>query len=213
MRQALSRVFLKPHISFHFERDSLQVEIETGRLFICSYRDSDFENCVSLYSDKEITKYFDYGNARTRNEVTAIVQEKAIKYFSQGKPFGLFSIFRKNDMAFIGQIDLLPSEEPGVLEIGFILHKQYQNQGFCTEAAKALIFEYVEELNSKAFKYNGIPISKIIATVHPENKSSRKLLQKIGMTLNKIQERFGNIRLWYSIQPLLRVKSQKNGSR
>ncbi|MGH2611414.1 MAG: GNAT family N-acetyltransferase [Rhabdochlamydiaceae bacterium] len=213
MRQALPRIFLKPHISFHFLLDTLQIKMETERLFICSYRDSDFEDCVSLYSNKEITKYFDYGKARTRHEVTSLIREKGSKYFSRGKPFGLFSIFRKNDMAFIGQIDLLPSDKEGVLEIGFILHKQYQNQGFCTEAVKALIFDYIEELNYRGFTCKELPINKVIATVHPENKSSIRILQKVGMVLDKIQERFNNPRLWYSISTPLRIKNQKTGSR
>ena len=191
----------KPLVYFNLSFGRLNVEIETKRLLICSYKDDDFESCFRLYSNKTLTKYFDNGKPRTEIEVKKLICEKADKYFSFGKPFGLFSIFHKKTMDFIGQIDLLPTDEPGIAEIGFILHEQYQNQGFCTEAVNAVVFDYIGKIN-ECFECNELPISKIIATAHPQNLSSRKVLEKIGMTLDKVKERFGNPRLWYSL-PLI----------
>ena len=212
MHQALNNCLLKPYISFRFSPNHLQVEIETERLSIQSYKDIDFEKCISLYGNEAITKYFDHGKARSKLEVENLIFEKGKKYFCEGKPFGLFSIFHKQNMAFIGQIDFLPAEELGVAEIGFILREQYHDQGFCSEAVKAIIFDYVEALNNRDFECEELPISKVMATVHPKNQSSRKVLQKAGMTRDKIQERFGQPRLWYSIPVSLIIKNPKAGS-
>lgn len=212
MHQALDNYLLNPSISFRFSSKHLQIEIETERLFIQSYEDTAFENCISLYGDGAITKYFDHGKARNKFEVENLIFEKGKKYFSEGKPFGLFSIFHKETMAFIGLVDFLPLEELGVAEIGFILHKQHHNQGFCSEVVKAIIFDYVETINNRNFECDELPISKVMATVHPKNQSSRKVLQKAGMTLDKIQERFGQPRLWYSILVPLIIKNSKAGS-
>ncbi|MBI3258991.1 MAG: GNAT family N-acetyltransferase [Ignavibacteriae bacterium] len=199
MHPTFDNCSVKPYISFRFISNCLQVEIETDRLFIRSYKPNDFENCISLYGNEAITKYFDYGKVRNELEIKNLIIEKGYRYFSKGKPFGLFSIFQKKSMAFIGQIDFLPSEELGAAEIGFILHEQYHNQGFCSEAVKVIIFDYVEMLNNRGFECDELPISKVIATVHPKNQPSKKVLQNVGMTLDKIQERFGQPRLWYSI--------------
>lgn len=211
MQTSINSFFLKPRVSFYFLFDSLNVEIETERLFIHSYRENDFENCLTLYGDEGLTKYFDHGKARKKYEIEELVLKKGSKYFIEGKPFGLFSIFCKKGMAFIGQIDLLPAEEAGSAEIGFILHEQYQNQGFCTEAVEAFLFEYMEELNFRGPRCVELPINKVIATVHPLNQPSKRILQKVGMTFDKIQERFGNPRLWYSMPTTFAAKSQKIG--
>jgi trans-aconitate 2-methyltransferase len=208
MRSISDDCFLKPLISFQCAFDSLHVEIETERLFMRSYQDSDFDNCVHLYGNDAITGYFDHGKARTELEVRDLIREKGNKYFNQGKPFGLFSIFHKSSVNFIGQIDLLPISELGIAEIGFILHEQYHNQGFCTEAVSTIIFNYLEEINMN-FDSEELPIMKIIATVHPKNQSSRKVLEKLGLKLDRIQERFGQPRLWYSLP--LTLKGQKIG--
>ena len=213
MRQALASDLLRSNCSFRLKSNQLQVTIETERLLIHSYKDTDFEDCISLYGSEAIIKYFDHGKAWTKHEVESLICEKGNKYFSQGKPFGLFSIFHKETKAFIGQIDLLPSDELGVVEVGFILHAQYHNQGFCSEAVKSVIFDYVEILNNGNFQCDELPINKVMATVHPKNEPSRKVLLKAGMTLEQIQGRFGQPRLWYSVAIPLIIKNIKVGSR
>lgn len=211
MQKATEDLFLKSYISFCFKGNCLQVEMETKRLYIHSYKENDFENCVSLYGNKSITKYFDHGDPRSRNEVASLVRERGNRHFINGEPFGLFSIFRKEDMAFLGQIDLLPSYDYGVAEIGFILNDRYHNQGYCTEAVKAFLFDYVEELNYRNFNCFHLPVTKIIGTVHPENLSSKKIFIKMGMKFDKLETRFGNPRLWYSIQTSSIIENQKIG--
>jgi RimJ/RimL family protein N-acetyltransferase len=188
----------RPLISFYHEFHVLRVEIETERLYIRSYKDDDFENSAILYSYETLTKYFDHGKPKSRLEVENLINDKGSKYFDRGEPFGLFSIFQKKSMAFIGQIDLIPLDEPGVVEIGCIFDTRYHNQGFCPEAVRAFIFAYVEALHSNGFKSNGLPVNKIIATVHPANHASKRIIQNIGMTFDKSEERFGHPRLWFS---------------
>jgi [ribosomal protein S5]-alanine N-acetyltransferase len=195
------------NICFSSEKNALKVEIETERLLIQSYKNDDFEECVKLYGDARITQYFDHGKQRSREEVKALMKEKT-KFFQNLEPFGIFSIFNKKDMTFLGQIDLLPTKEPGSVEIGFILHEKYQNQGFCSEAVKFILFEYIEEINFQR-KYKGCQINKIIATAHPLNQPSKRVLQKFGMTLDRIKDRFGHPRLWYSIPTSVAITSQK----
>ena len=79
----------------------LKVEIKTERLYMRSYKETDFEDCVSLYSDEKLVKYFDHGKPRSRQDVASLIEERADKTFKNGKPFGLFSIFQNTDMALL----------------------------------------------------------------------------------------------------------------
>jgi RimJ/RimL family protein N-acetyltransferase len=189
---------LKPIISFHFESHLLRVEIRTQRLYIRSYLDLDFEHCLSLYGDERLTKYFDYGRARSRDEIEDLIDQIGHKYFENAEPYGLFSLFNNNNMTFIGLLDLIPTEEPGTLELGCILYREFHNQGLPLEACRAFTYDYVKELNRRGFKCKGVPISKVIATAHPKNYASQRLIKNLGMTWDKEQDRFGNPRFWYS---------------
>ena len=135
-------------VSFHKSLRGLSVIIETERLLIRSYEYQDFENYVSLYTDERLMKFFDNGNIKTLNEINQLINN-GNKHFAQHEPFGLFSIFSK-DNAFLGQVDLLPFA-PGILEIGVVFNRNSQNQGFCLEATRAILFDYTQELKMNQF--------------------------------------------------------------
>lgn len=178
------------------EDDYLYMELSSERLFIRPYQESDFEQSVALYGDPTIIKYFDHGKPFTRDDVRSLIQNSGIKHFQEGRPLGLFSIFKKDDMSFVGHIDLLPTDQPGILEIGFILHKTHQGLGFCTESVNILL-QHVEQLVNDGYMILGSFIKGITATVHPKNIGSKRVLEKSGMTLEKSSPRFGQPRLWY----------------
>jgi RimJ/RimL family protein N-acetyltransferase len=182
--------------------DELKIEVETERLIIRPYTDKDFKHCLHLYGNRIGTRYFDHGEPRSAKEVVALIKEKAKKYSRQGEPFGLFSIFRKEDGVFLGQIDLIPGSERGVVEIGFILEPKYHNQGYCTEAVKAMLGDYIDELNRRKNLSGYLPVEETFATVHPDNFASKKVLEKVGMNFDKSEYRFGHSRLWYSFHHL-----------
>ncbi len=188
----------KPHIVFHYESEKIKVEMKTERLYIHSYRHEDFEDCILLYGDKNLTAFFDHGRPFSRAEVENLIQEKGTRYFHRGEPFGLFSIFDINNKTFIGQIDLIPANEPGTLEIGCIFHRQFQGVGLPLEAMKMFSRHYVQAMCANGFKCNEKPIQKIIATAHPNNFATQRLVKYLGGSFEKSQERFGQPRLWFS---------------
>jgi RimJ/RimL family protein N-acetyltransferase len=169
--------------------------IETERLLIESYKPCHLQKSISLYSDPEITRFYDSGKPKSVPMILSFVETYGIKPFQQGKKLGLFSIFIKDTCDFVGHIDLtLFDETSETLEIGYILSKQYQGQGLGTEAAYAMIFEYIPYLQDLGYYYK-----KVIATAHPQNVPSQKVLQKIGFIFEKEQNRFNQPRYWYSL--------------
>jgi RimJ/RimL family protein N-acetyltransferase len=177
------------------DTSALKVLIETHRLSIESYQSSHVSKSISLYSDPIITRYYDTGKPKPLYKILSFVQSSGIETFEKGEPFGLFSIFKKATHDFIGHIDLLMVQNnPQVLEIGYILFEQFHGQGFGSEAAYAMIYDYIPRLKSL-----GYPIEKVIATAHPENIASQKVLKKMGFKFDKKEDRFNQPRLWYSL--------------
>ncbi len=176
----------------------LRIEMESPQLFITSYSDQDFEHCLSLYGDENLTRYFDHGKPRSRSEIRELIEIKGHQYFRQGLPFGLFSLFEKKTNVFIGQVDLLPTERQGEIEVGYILQSEYQNKGLCTEAINALL-KFAKRIKEN---FPNLSINKIIATFHPQNTASKRVLEKVGMKYEKSLLRFGQPRILYSIDIL-----------
>lgn len=180
--------------------DRLVVSIETRQCLIRSYSSQDFEKCVALYGNPQNTKYFDHGNPWTKEEVEKLILQRAETFQRNKVPLGLFSIFDKPTGNFIGQCDLFPTSEAGVLEVGCILHTSYQRRGVGMEVVKALVHDFVHFLEEKNFTYSGGQVIKqIIATAHPNNISSNKIVKNLGMTYLKKEQRFGQPRSWFVI--------------
>lgn len=175
------------------KKNNLNIKIETPRLVIKSFQFSDVENSCKLYGNKKLTKLFDSGIPRTREEVVQLVEDIGLKRFSSGSPFGLFSIFTKETNEFVGHIDLLPCEEAHqILEVGVILDGSKQKYGYCEEALKSLLLDYVPTLKAMGCRVKGI-----MATAHPDNAASIKQIKKVGMVFSNSLERFGQPRNRY----------------
>lgn len=191
---------LDSKISFQTLSSELHIYIETERLLIRSYKDEDFDFYQCLLKDKDLTKYFDHGKPWEILEIQNLILLKGTKFFLQGLPFGIFSIFCKLTNAFIGIIDFLPTEINGVIEVGFILNKEHHHQGFCLESLKAITSDYIKAITRLEFQGNKLFINEIIATSHPNNLPSIKVLQKAGMIYYKSEERFNQPRFWFSLK-------------
>jgi len=186
--------------SLCYDSGRLFIEAFTDRLFIRSYANEDFDRCLSLYGDVEITKFFDHGEPRTNEEILDYVQERGDRYFNQGEPYGIFSVFLRENNSFIGQIDLVPTDNPGEVEIGWIFHKEFQGKGFCSEAVLDFLLPFIHRIAQMGFKTGGLLVYKVIATAHPENIASNRVIQKAGLSMYQSQLRYGGKpRNWYSL--------------
>lgn len=84
-----------------------------------------------------------------------------------------WSIFLKNGTP-IGQITVQPKKEyddnPEIRDIGWFIKPDYQGQGLCTEAAKAVL----------DFMFNEVEIEKIITSSAIVNIGSWRVMEKLG---------------------------------
>jgi RimJ/RimL family protein N-acetyltransferase len=149
--------------------------LETERLIIRPFRESDYADLFEYLSIKE-TYRFEPGEPVSMEEAKEYAKKRS-------NSVNWWAATLKNDTRdkLIGHISLFQTE-PKVLrtwEIGYIFNPAFQNKGYASEAAYAVIKHVFEKLNAH----------RIIAHCSPENIPSRKVLEKCGMTREGLQRK------------------------
>jgi RimJ/RimL family protein N-acetyltransferase len=67
------------------------------------------------------------------------------------------------------------------VEVDFLLGKSYWGKGYATEAGEAAL----------NFAFEKLGLDEIVGIVHPENKASRRVLEKLGLRLTSRTRYFG----------------------
>ncbi len=88
-----------------------------------------------------------------------------------GENADAFALIHAADNTLIGHMIFHPWFSPRTYEIGWVLQSQAQSQGYATEAARALLHYGFEQLR----------LHRIVATCQPENVSSYRVMEKLGM--------------------------------
>ena len=82
-----------------------------------------------------------------------------------------FAITHREQGGFMGGIGLMIDREHERAEVGYWIGKPYWNQGYCTEAARAIL----------KYGFEVLGLNRIHATPMTRNPASGRVLQKIGM--------------------------------
>ncbi|MES2961662.1 MAG: GNAT family N-acetyltransferase [Pseudomonadota bacterium] len=146
--------------------------METERLILREWQESDILPFIEMNRDLEVMKYFPalFSADETRNLVVRI------KSHFREHGFGLFAVELKSEKKFIGFVGLaIPTFEahftPAV-EIGWRFSSKYFGQGYATEAAKKVLEFAFEELKLK----------KVVSFTTKLNQPSINVMKKLGMT-------------------------------
>lgn len=161
--------------------DCKNFKILTERLRLRCFRYEDVDVLFKWWSDKDIMKYMPEG-IYTYEKIVDIVPRIVDNYKSvSADNFYAFSLLIDNrdngkTIGWCGIIRMFPFPEN--IEIFVGLDKIYWGQSLAEEATRGLL--------NFVLKYFGFKI--ITALVHPENKASIKILEKIGFTFVRILE-------------------------
>jgi [ribosomal protein S5]-alanine N-acetyltransferase len=85
--------------------------------------------------------------------------------------WGVWLVFRQEDEQFIGDIGFKGNPQDGVVEIGYGILKEAQNNGYATEAVEALI----------NWAFSTRMVEKILAECLRDNIPSIRVLEKLSM--------------------------------
>lgn len=142
--------------------------LETSRLLVRESTVDDVDTFVRLYQEPSITQFME--------DLFPIDEEKEYQqnYIDRIYNFydcGIWTIILKATGEIIGRMGVEITDIEGVADMGFMLGKEYQKNGYATEAGLAIL-EY-------AFSLPGINIVR--ARVKEANQDSIDLLSRLGM--------------------------------
>ncbi len=141
--------------------------IETERLTIKPYALEDMNRLVELLMNPEITKTFMVPEFESREQAESLAN-KLISFSKKEDTSHLeYGIYLDGKLiGFVNDCGIETDE----IEIGYVIHPDYQGNGYATEAARTII----GELREMGFK-------KVTAGYFTENKVSLRVMEKCGM--------------------------------
>lgn len=141
------------------------IKLETERLIIRPTNTNDVSKIHEMLSDEETMKYFVEG---------VYSKQKVFEFINRNqKETHHFTILLKSSNRIVGKLSYNPWFMKRTKEIGWIIFKTAEGNGYATEAARAII----------QFAFEKEKIHRLIATCQPENTASLRVCEKLGMKL------------------------------
>src|SRR4030095_2247643 len=143
--------------------------LTTERLTLRQLVVNDEQEIFTLRSDREINKYLDRQVSNTVDDARNFINKVNENINKNDSLYWAITLSDRNIL--VGTICLFGfSDEHGKCEIGYELLPNFQGQGIMKEAAEKVIY----------YAFNIIKVQKIEASLHRENYSSIKLLDKFS---------------------------------
>lgn len=154
--------------------------IETQRCKLRPLIESDRDETFALYESKEVRRFL--GGSVGRGDFDARFDNLLTSTSSRN-----WAIRLADGGAFVGTISIGKHHDGHDNELSYQLLPEFWGPGFAFEVATAIL-----ELASNTLK-----LSSIIAETQAANIASRKLLEKLGLTLDREVVRFGDNQVIY----------------
>jgi RimJ/RimL family protein N-acetyltransferase len=146
------------------------IYVETDRLILRDWLPDDTPLFIALNQDPEVMQFL-----LPASEKRVVEMIEGFKAHISHHGYGLFACEIKDSSKFIGFVGLntpnFTAHFSPCIEIGWRLDRSAWNQGYATEAAKAIL----------EVGFNRHHLEEIVAFTVRENYRSRKVMEKIGM--------------------------------
>ncbi|MHB8574730.1 MAG: GNAT family N-acetyltransferase [Dehalococcoidia bacterium] len=150
-------------------RGELMLPIETDRLLLRDFVESDFGAIHAYASDAEVVR-FKFWGPRTPADTRDYLDQMLATQRHQSRMTYEVAVVRCADGRLIGACDINLQRERQA-DIGYVFAKDVWGQGYGTECATALIAAGFTQLN----------LHRIYATCDPRNTGSFRVMEKAGM--------------------------------
>ena len=145
--------------------------LESDRLNLRAFRDSDIDALYAIYSDPRVMRYWSYPAWTETTQAEAYLQR--VRQASVSEGVFPWAVARLDDDVLIGtttlwHIDVANSRA----EIGYALASALWGQGYAQEALRLAL----------TFAFDILQLRRIEADVDPRNVASCRLLERVGFT-------------------------------
>ncbi len=124
-------------------------------------------------SDAGNSKFMVYLPNDSIEETREFIERAEAEFRKESPAFYEMAVFYKD--THIGAVSLYLDDNRSFCECGWTLNRKYHGHGFAVEAAKAMLLFARDELGIRHF----------IAHCDTENIPSRRVMEKLGMTLSE----------------------------
>jgi RimJ/RimL family protein N-acetyltransferase len=154
------------------------VTIETERLLLRPWRDSDYAPFAALNAHPEVMEFLPAILAREVSDALA----HRIRTQIEDRGYGLWAVEVKESAPFVGFVGLShPTFEAHFVpcvEVGWRLAREHWGHGYATEAA----------LGALAFGFGELALQEIVSFTVPANVKSRRVMERIGMVRDPLDD-------------------------
>ncbi len=168
---------------------------ETDRLILRRLDERDVDRIFAMRSDPEVMRFI--RAPQNRSETVNWLNLVSSRWASDH--IGFCAIIEKQTDKFAGWCGLWRLKETNEMEIGYAIARDAWGKGFATEAARVFLRYAFEQLKP----------DKIVAVAEPENMSSRRVMEKLGMKFVKLGEFYNRELVQYVISRESWLEGQK----
>lgn len=148
--------------------------LETERLILREFSLEDSIFIVELVNSEGWLQYIGDKNVHNTAQAIDYLEHGSMRSY-QDKGFGFYGVVLKENQKIIGMCGFIQRENATDVEIGYAFLPAFHQKGYAAEAVKATL----------AYGFESLKLEKIIAIARANNFSSIKLLEKLGLTLQK----------------------------
>jgi len=162
--------------------------IETERLVLREMTSGDVDDLLVVFGDPKVMASFGEPPF-TCKQMTMWVERNLEHQRRHG--YGLFAVILKAEGRLVGDCGLEQMQLDGedVLELGYDFASAYWNRGLATEAACAV----------RDYAFGTLAAHRLASLIRTHNVASRRVSEKVGMTLCRTLVRHGNDYFLYTI--------------
>jgi RimJ/RimL family protein N-acetyltransferase len=162
------------------------ITLETDRLILRGWTNDDFETYAKMCADPEIMRYL---GGRTFDRLEAWRHMAFLVGHWELLGYGHWAVEEKATGKFAGRLGFLNPVGWPAFEIGWTLGHEFWGKGYATEGARRALQYAFNELNK----------DHVISLIHPENKNSIRVAERLGEKLEGKTELMGHDVLIYGI--------------
>jgi len=162
--------------------------LDSDRLELRELTPGDLPFVAEMVGDAETMRF--YPHRFTPLEARRWLQRQLDRYDRDGH--GLWLVVERNSGRRVGQVGLAIQEVDGAKEpeIGWLIHRSHQRQGFATEAGRAV----------REHAFGSMGLDRVISLIRPVNEPSQGVARKVGMVVERETDFHGYRHLVFAVR-------------
>ena len=149
------------------------VFLETERLLLRRFTESDDGNLHDLHGDPEVMRFINGGRPVPRDVIRNETLPRFLRAYERFEGFGVWAAIERSTGEFVGWFEFYPRKDavPEEVELGYRLRRSAWGKGYATEGSRALIRKGFTELG----------VQRVVAETMTVNVASRRVMEKAGL--------------------------------